>query len=121
MTRVASFLRKKWHSHIEFNVGRFLANYQLPPSHPKGIHPSLVDAMCLMACCYSGSHGLQKYERLFYGRLSVSLVDSLAHVDRLHDFIRASLILGIYCRCRGRYVPTCVYRPSQLTQFTLSF
>ncbi|KDQ08526.1 hypothetical protein BOTBODRAFT_563759 [Botryobasidium botryosum FD-172 SS1] len=97
---VKVFIKVRWHYFLEWNIPRFWSAYGLPPSHPESLHPALLDAMCLLGCFHT--RGAHTYENLFYARLQRSLCDSLANADRLHDFMRASILGGLYCRLRQR-------------------
>ncbi|KDQ08527.1 hypothetical protein BOTBODRAFT_69704 [Botryobasidium botryosum FD-172 SS1] len=98
---VKAFIKKRWHYFQEWSIPRFWSAYGLPPSHPESLHPALLDAMCLLGCMHT--RGAHTYENLFYARLQRSLCDSLANADRLHDFMRASILGGVYCHLRRRY------------------
>ncbi|KDQ20174.1 hypothetical protein BOTBODRAFT_389059 [Botryobasidium botryosum FD-172 SS1] len=100
---VAVFLRHRWLYFTQWNMSRFWAAYSLPPHHPEGIHPALLDAMCLFGCLQNHD-SLRPYEQLFYARLQRSLYDCLAHADRLLDFVRASMLAANYCYLKGRIV-----------------
>ncbi|KDQ19009.1 hypothetical protein BOTBODRAFT_481234 [Botryobasidium botryosum FD-172 SS1] len=96
------FMKNRWHYFTEWDPTRFWTLYKLPASHPESLHPALLDVMCLLGCIHNTS-SLLGYERLFYARLQRSLVDCLKHADRLYDFIRASVLAGLYCHYRKRY------------------
>ncbi|KDQ08344.1 hypothetical protein BOTBODRAFT_38030 [Botryobasidium botryosum FD-172 SS1] len=99
---VNSYLKRKSHNWMTWSMPKLWAAYKLPSSDPESIHPALVDAMCLFGLLYSPP-SVRSYEPLFYARLQRSLAESLSKVDRIHDFIRASALVTIYCYHRQRY------------------
>lgn len=99
--RIDVFLSHRWHYATDFNVPRFLAAVEIPPSHPGCVHPALIDAMCLLGCMHA-QESFAKYEALFLRRINNSLDQALHNADRLFDFLRASSLLGCYYYVKAR-------------------
>ncbi|KDQ20177.1 hypothetical protein BOTBODRAFT_62508 [Botryobasidium botryosum FD-172 SS1] len=97
---------------------KFWSAYKLPSSDPEGLHPALIDVLCLLGCLH-GPTSLQPYEVIFYKRLNRSLHDSLANKDRLLDFIRASGLAAVYCFARSRVIEG-QNRLAAITQFAVA-
>ncbi|KDQ08345.1 hypothetical protein BOTBODRAFT_38031 [Botryobasidium botryosum FD-172 SS1] len=95
------YLKKKSHNCMTWSMPKFWAAYKLPYSDPGSIHPALVDVMCLFGVLYSPP-SVRSFEPLFYARLQRSLANSLENTDRIHDFMRASALVAIYCYHRER-------------------
>ncbi|KDQ21256.1 hypothetical protein BOTBODRAFT_25679 [Botryobasidium botryosum FD-172 SS1] len=94
---VEAFIRYRWQFAFEFNVPRFLASLDLPPSHPNAPHPCLLNAVMLSGCLYSSPNGpLRRYEPYFLKRMNQDMAQSLSSVDKLFDFLRASALAGCY-------------------------
>ncbi|KDQ09055.1 hypothetical protein BOTBODRAFT_179386 [Botryobasidium botryosum FD-172 SS1] len=100
---ISVFVRYRWQFAFEFNVPRFINSLKLPPSHPNAPHPALLNAIFLNGCFYSQTR-LRRYESVFYRRTFKELARSLANVDRLFDFLRASALAACYFFGAGRVV-----------------
>jgi len=96
------FIKYGWQFTLEFNGHRFISSLDLPPTHPHAPHPALLNAIFLNGCIYSNTT-LRRYEAVFYQRTCKELALSLAHADRLFDFIRASALVACYLFGKGRY------------------
>ncbi|KDQ11965.1 hypothetical protein BOTBODRAFT_189468 [Botryobasidium botryosum FD-172 SS1] len=94
-SRTAAFLEFRWHFGIQWNMPRLLASLQLPATHPRAPHPSLLNAVLLHGAFFCRT-GLKRYESLFYRRTSRELAISLEKGDRLFDFIRGSALISCY-------------------------
>ncbi|KDQ19045.1 hypothetical protein BOTBODRAFT_184834 [Botryobasidium botryosum FD-172 SS1] len=99
---IETFMKMRWQCNLEWNLSKFWTTYRLPPSHPDSIHPALLDAICLIGSLYNPTP-IPRCEDLFYARLQRSLVECLSNADRLYDFIRASLLAGLYCCVKKRW------------------
>lgn len=103
--RLESFVRHRRHFAFEFNTTRFWERAMLPGSHKNSLHPALVTAMMLNACRFSHP-SFRSHEARFIWRFRKDLSQSLAYVDRLLDFVKASTLIGAYFYTTARY--TCL-------------
>ncbi|KDQ08662.1 hypothetical protein BOTBODRAFT_37812 [Botryobasidium botryosum FD-172 SS1] len=99
---IQAFIKLRWQFAFEFNVPRFMASLDLPPSHPNAPHPAFLYAILLHGCFYTTT-ALRRYEHVFYKRMRKELAISLASADRLLDFIRASALGAVYFFAKARY------------------
>ncbi|KDQ15275.1 hypothetical protein BOTBODRAFT_65632 [Botryobasidium botryosum FD-172 SS1] len=96
------FLRYRMQFGLEVNMTRFVARLTLPPSHPNSIHPALLNAMYLLACVYTTSPDIQALEPQFLAETRQHLPTALAEVDRLFDYLIASVLIARYYNHRTR-------------------
>lgn len=75
--------------------------FVLPCSYLRDTYIAFFNAMYLSACFFGGG-AMSKYESTFLARVRSHLESSLALVDRLGDFIWASVLTGNYLRYTGR-------------------
>ncbi|KAG8966870.1 hypothetical protein FRC03_011191 [Tulasnella sp. 419] len=81
---------------------RFLASLELlPPDCP---HPALMNAVYLMGCHFSRDPEYTQREPLFLARAREYLLTSLAHSDRLFDFLVSSGLIAFYLYRTGRFL-----------------
>lgn len=83
------------------DISKFLEYVRLPCTHPRAIHPALLDAICLAACHISGGIA-HDFETVFLARTRKHLDQALAFADRLLHFTWASVILCLYYGRSGR-------------------
>lgn len=117
-TRLRTFLAHIYQFNFGLDIHKFQLSLSLPPTSPMAPHPALLNAIYLV-----GSHWalgdpalatstnqdtvisqslIQSYIPHFYHFTQVHLDDALAHVDRLLDFLAATMILAQYEFVRGR-------------------
>ncbi|KDQ21560.1 hypothetical protein BOTBODRAFT_206844 [Botryobasidium botryosum FD-172 SS1] len=72
------------------------------PNPETGLHPALRNAIFLFACGFRPGP-LNPLEAVFLRRTICFLRQALARVDRLLDFIEASMFLAFYYAYKGRY------------------
>ncbi len=82
---------------------RLLFRLRLPSDHPNSIHPALLNSLYLAACSISGGQ-MSGYELRFLNQARMESEHALAFVDRLVDFMWASVVLASYYLRRGRIV-----------------
>jgi hypothetical protein len=85
------------------NIQSFLHRIYLPESHPRSLHPCLMNAIYLAACSLGGGY-MSGFEPLFLSRTRSHLQQSLAYGDRLMHFMWASVILSCYYARAGRII-----------------
>lgn len=77
----------------------------LPTTDAGGLHPCLINAICLGGCVFAGA-GFSAYAELFCDRTREALDASLSAADRIEHFMWASIILGWYwIRAAGHLLP----------------
>ena len=91
------------HFHMLMYPPRLLLRLRLPSDHPNSIHPALLNSLYLAACCISGGQ-TSGYESRFLNQARMESEHALAFVDRLVDFMWASVVLASYYLRRGRIV-----------------
>lgn len=72
------------------------------PSANEAPHPSLLNAMYLLACFFSGSKELEQYEPLFLERARNGLAYALQQAENLPHAIQAASLIAMYLHSRGR-------------------
>lgn len=94
--------------HFERHIPTLFYALRLPSSDPDSIHPALLNAMFLAACSCAGltDPELKQYEETFLLRTRAQLDESLAFVNRLTDFLWASLIIAWWHSHQGDTLPT---------------
>jgi len=98
---IGLFIQFRWKHPFEFNVPRLLSSLKFPPSHPKALHPALVNVILLTGCLYA-EESFRRLEPVLVNRVRDGLQHSLAYADRLFDCVRASTFLGCYYYSKGR-------------------
>lgn len=88
------FLRHRIQFGLDLNMKRFLMRLTLPTSHPNSIHPSLLNAMYLIACLYSPTPEVVALQSRFFAQVRFHLPQALAQVDRLFDYLIATCLLA---------------------------
>lgn len=71
------------------------------PNDPGSIHPALLNAICLVACCVAGGR-LFTFKEYFLEQTRLGLERSLADANRLTHFLWASVVLGNFFTNCGR-------------------
>src|ERR1700733_3358535 len=71
------------------------------PNDPASIHPALLNAICLVACCLAGGR-LFTFKDYFLKQTRFHLEQSLEQVDRLTHFLWANVIVGNFLTNCGR-------------------
>ena len=99
--RIRMFLPFRMQFLFHLDLVQFIDDLRLPVTHPRSIHPGLLNAMHLLACSVGG---MLSYEGYFLERARKQLDKSLAGADRLDHFTCGSLLVGIYYRRSGRLV-----------------
>ncbi|KAF8341637.1 uncharacterized protein EI90DRAFT_1760342 [Cantharellus anzutake] len=95
------FIPFRAHFNFYFDIPTFLQASRYPSSHPQGIHPSLLNAIYLVAC--NLAFGSQNpYDSLFLTRTRAHLDEALSMADRLTHFMWGSLVLCTYLARLGR-------------------
>ncbi|KAF9507109.1 hypothetical protein BS47DRAFT_1398903 [Hydnum rufescens UP504] len=100
---VRLFLPFRHHFNFRMNIPSFLQKLRLPESHPRSIHPGLMDAISLAACSLGGG-SMSGFESFFLNRTRTYLQQALAYGNRLMHFMWASVILSCYYARAGRIV-----------------
>ncbi|RDX52836.1 hypothetical protein OH76DRAFT_129357 [Lentinus brumalis] len=85
---------------FDVHVGRFKTSLLLPSAQKP--HPSLVDAIYLLACYFSRSPSLTALEPHFLKRSLRGIADALQHSDRIVHVLQASCLLAVYFFWHGR-------------------
>ncbi|KAI8999105.1 hypothetical protein BD414DRAFT_476995 [Trametes punicea] len=85
---------------FDVHVGRFKAALLLPAARKP--HPSLVDAIYLLACYFSRSPPLTALEPHFLKRSLRGISEALQHSDRIVHVLQASCLLATYFFWHGR-------------------
>ncbi|KAF8304929.1 hypothetical protein DL93DRAFT_2233298 [Clavulina sp. PMI_390] len=98
---ISVFLQHREQFYIFIDVPGFISRVSLPPSHLESIQPCLLNACYLGACSKAGGE-LKLLEPYFLRRTRHFLDQALMFVDRITDFLRASLILGCYLARKQR-------------------
>ncbi|KAG9038432.1 hypothetical protein FRB95_001289 [Tulasnella sp. JGI-2019a] len=96
------YMKRNMDSHCYVTKEEFRARLDLPT--PECPHPALVNAMMLMGCHLTFSPVWTIHEPMFLMRARESLLASLAHSDRLFDFLLASNIVANYLYRTGRFL-----------------
>lgn len=91
------------HFNFAADVNKFRLSLSLPEDHPNRPHPALLNAIYCVSCHYSYvfNPDVKEFEPIFYDRAQRHLDDSLAHVDRLFDFLTATALLAQYNLMKG--------------------
>ncbi|KAI0737938.1 fungal-specific transcription factor domain-containing protein [Daedaleopsis nitida] len=85
---------------FDVHIGRFRASLLLPNAHRP--HPSLVDAIYLLACYFSRSPRFTDLEPHFLKRSLRGIADALQYSDRVVHVLQASCLLALYFFWHGR-------------------
>lgn len=85
---------------FEVHIPRFLASINGPPKQAP--HPTLLNAIYLLACHFSHQPPLIQHEALFLERALSRLAEALERSDRLINVIQASCLLATYFFGKGR-------------------
>ncbi|KAI0781442.1 fungal-specific transcription factor domain-containing protein [Trametes elegans] len=85
---------------FDVHVGRFKASLLLPNAQRP--HPSLVDAILLLACYFSRSATFTALEPHFLKRSLRGISEALQNSDRIVHVLQASCLLAIYFFWHGR-------------------
>ncbi|KAH9857547.1 hypothetical protein C2E23DRAFT_719457 [Lenzites betulinus] len=85
---------------FDVHIGRFKAALLLPAAQKP--HPSLVDAVYLLACYFSRSSALTALEPHFLKRSLRGIADALQNSDRIVQVLQASCLLAAYFFWHGR-------------------
>ncbi|KAG8899588.1 hypothetical protein FRB99_006563 [Tulasnella sp. 403] len=96
------FLGRSDDFHFYLNKPRFLLSLDFPP--PECPHPSLMNAIYLLGAHFTNSPEWTVHEPMFLARARESLLASLAHSDRLFDFLMASNLVAYYLYRTGRFL-----------------
>lgn len=73
----------------------FFHQLSRPPDDPKSVHPALLNAMSVSACCVVGGR-LGHFKRYFINQTRAALQQSLESADRLMHFLWASVVYGSF-------------------------
>ncbi|KDQ20916.1 hypothetical protein BOTBODRAFT_183617 [Botryobasidium botryosum FD-172 SS1] len=101
-TLLSNFFLYAWQFICNLNPRRLRTTLELPRDHPDAPHPALFNAALLVGCIYSPVT-LRRYESVFLRRTHQHLGQSLAHGQKLFDFLFASSLTGSYHFTRGRF------------------
>ncbi|EJF62707.1 hypothetical protein DICSQDRAFT_135679 [Dichomitus squalens LYAD-421 SS1] len=85
---------------FDVHIGRFRAALLLPSAQQP--HPSLVDAIYLLACYFSRSPSLTELEPHFLKRSLRGISEALQLSDRIVHVLQASCLLAVYFFWHGR-------------------
>ena len=119
-----TFFARLYHFNFAVDIGKFRRALQLPENNPHRPHPALLNAMYCLACHFADDVSLQRLEPTFHDRAQRHLDDSLAHVDRLFDFLAATTLLAQYHLIKGNlakgsYLASCGSPRTPLCQMDL--
>ncbi len=98
--RLDIFFAHRHQCAFDVHIGRFKAALLLPNAHTP--HPSLVDAIYLLACYFSRSPPLTDLEPHFLKRSLRGIADALQYSDRIVHVLQASCLLALYFFWHGR-------------------
>ncbi|KAH9918366.1 fungal-specific transcription factor domain-containing protein [Epithele typhae] len=85
---------------FDVHIGRFKSSLLLPATRQP--HPSLVDAIYLLACYFSRVPSYTDLEPHFLKRSLRGIADGLQHSDRIVHVLQASCLLAVYFFWHGR-------------------
>ncbi|KAG8987364.1 hypothetical protein FRB90_003383, partial [Tulasnella sp. 427] len=107
LVRLAATMSSQYFSY--FHLPTLFQSFE-HPDPKKRPHPALLEAFYLTAC-FSTSflpenspYALSKHEAFFLLRARKAMEDSLAHCDRLLDYLKASNLVTGYLLMTGRYL-----------------
>lgn len=108
------FLQYLYQFNFAIDLGKFRRSLALPEDDPNRPHPTLLNAIYCIACHFADDISLRQYEHFYHSRAQQHLHDSLAHVDRLFDFLAATTLLAQYNLLKGNlakgsYFASCKY------------
>lgn len=98
--RLDIFFAHRHQCSFDVHIGRFKAALLLPSARKP--HPSLVDAIYLLACYFSRSPPLTELEPHFLKRSLRGISDALQNSDRIVHVLQASCLLAVYFFWHGR-------------------
>ncbi|KAG8884803.1 hypothetical protein FRB98_002162 [Tulasnella sp. 332] len=96
------YMKSNMDSHCYVTKEEFRSRLDLPS--PECPHPALTNAMMLMGCHLTFNPLWTIHEPMFLMRAREALLASLAHSDRLFDFLLASNIVAYYLYRTGRFL-----------------
>ncbi|KAG9049087.1 hypothetical protein FS837_011215 [Tulasnella sp. UAMH 9824] len=99
---VGVFLQRNEDFHFYIDKTRFLLSLDFQP--PDCPHPSLLNAIYLLGCHFTNQPEWTVHEPMFLSRAREALLASLAHSDRLFDFLMASNLVAYYLYRTGRFL-----------------
>lgn len=85
---------------FDFSPPEFIASLRAREPD-QGAHPALRNVVYLIGCFFQGGQ-LAALEPVFLRRVKEYMRDAVAYVDRLVDFIEASVLLSCYYFYRAR-------------------
>ena len=94
------FFQHRHQCAFDVHVGRFKASLFHPTARKP--HPSLVDAVYLLACYFSRAPAYTELEPHFLKRSLRGIADALQHSDRIVHVLQASCLLAVYFFWHGR-------------------
>jgi hypothetical protein len=92
---VRLFLPFRSHVHFYMEMPYFFSQLARPPHDPQSLHPALLSAMSVSACCVAGGR-LGLFKRHFVNQTRAALQKSLEDADRLIHFLWASVVYGSF-------------------------
>lgn len=95
------FLQYLYQFNFAIDLGKFRRSLALPEDDLNRPHPALLNAIYCVACHFANDTSLRQFEPVFHERAQRHLDDSLAHVDRLLDFLAATTLLAQYNLFKG--------------------
>lgn len=98
--RLDIFFAHRHQCSFDVHIGRFKAALLLPSARRP--HPSLVDAIYLLACYFSRSPPLTELEPHFLKRSLRGIAEALQNSDRIVHVLQASCLLACYFFWHGR-------------------
>lgn len=90
--RTAEFLRQLPEFRLDVHAPRWRARAELPATHPNSFHVALLSAMSL-AVCATRDDVCPNFVEFFRERTRAQMEIALSLVDRLEDWLYASIIL----------------------------
>lgn len=99
---VGVFLQRNEDFHFYLDKTRFLLSLDSP--QPDCPHSSLLNAIYLLGCHFTNQPEWTVHEPMFLSRAREALLASLAHSDRLFDFLMASNLVAYYLYRTGRFL-----------------
>ncbi|KAF8316587.1 hypothetical protein DL93DRAFT_744018 [Clavulina sp. PMI_390] len=100
------------------DVSQFTPRISLPSSHPKSVHPCLLNA-CYLAACTSNGGRLGSFKPYFLQRTRRFLQHSLMLADRIGDFLWASVIMTVFF-ARERRLMESIATADATTRFAIA-
>lgn len=101
MFRYRIFIANQDQFSLDLPIPRLEARIRVSSSNPQGVHPSLVNAIGLVACSMFGPE-VEGFEGLFLRQARQTGSDALSMLDRIVDYFVAQILEGYFLLRMGR-------------------